>query len=52
MGTSESCAKEDCDKKKINATQIHQETGRNQGGKQYCASPSKKIEKGRAAADD
>lgn len=47
MGTSESCAKEDCDNKKINATQIYTETERNQGGNKYCTSPSKKIKKGR-----
>lgn len=61
LGTSESCAKEDCEKKEINAIQIHKETGTNQGGKKYCVSPSKKINKGRedakkkraaAAADD
>jgi hypothetical protein len=47
LGFSDECAKEDCDKKKINASRIHKETKRNQGGKKYCASPSKKILKGR-----
>jgi hypothetical protein len=48
LSTSLECAKKQCDEnKKVYSDVKHGSKGTKQGGKKYCASPSKKIEKGR-----